>query len=162
MKDLELKITSADIHGCEEIALLLLECEGAGLEELRAHYARIGDILAANVAKLDLDEDIFHLAGFARCIGCQVLIVSGTRSGSPDDCWKPALHRKHPPFFRKQHGRNMSWSEVRPPDRQQAVMIRTVACILGERATFSAGAASLLEFQELQGLWTKADGIDRD
>lgn len=162
MNVLELKITSSDIHGVEEMVALLRECEGAALEELRERYARIGEILAANVARLGLDEDIFQLSAFARCFGCQVLIVSGTRSGDPDDCWRPALHRKHPPFVGKQDGQNMSWSEVRTPDGQQAVMIRTIACILGERASFAAGANSLLEFQESQRLWTEADTIDRD
>lgn len=162
MSELEVAtITAADIQGAEQIPALVRGCEGADVEQLRSRYLQIGDILATNVSRLELDEDILQLTGFARCVGCQV-IATEARAADIDACWRPALYRKHPPFLRKQGGRNMTWSEVRPPDRQQALMIRTLAAILGEKAAFKAGARAIIEFQDSQQLVTDADIIERE
>jgi hypothetical protein len=162
MNDLELTITAKDVDGAEDIAQLVRECEQASTEGLHLLYARIAGILSANVERLNLDEDIGHLAHFARCMACEAMSLDAQKKHFGGGCWSSDPLSPHPPFFRKRDGRNAPESEIRPPDRRQAVMLRTVAFILRYDSHYAKGAQALVQFQDSQGHWSEADIVDRD
>jgi hypothetical protein len=161
MKRQPVTLTRADVQGIEQIAQAVLECAHLDEAGVGIRYALVGELLLNNVRRLELDEDIEHLFGFARSIACELLSPSVRAIHFRGSCWEPGAWDKFPPFYRKIGGRNAPSSDVRPVEKQKIGMAGLLAQHLKKDPGFAPGAHALLEYEETHGLWTPEDFVDR-
>lgn len=153
-------LTGSDVQHLDRMQLALEECAHLADVELSARHALIGDLLLDNAMRLNLDEDISHLCGFARSAACEAMSAAVRDESFPHSCWGPSPWRKVPPFFAKIDGCNRASSDVRPAEKQKAAMVETFAEILRHDPLFAKGAQALISFTERHALWTSDDAFE--
>lgn len=156
---LRASITRDQLLYLAEIENTVLECEIAGDEEISERYSSIGDMLHANVTKLDLDENTMQIVDFAKRLAGEVSSSETRRHwfGS-DSCWEYYVHTSTPWLHKKIDGKNApsddEWLLRSVPD-QKIAMVDMALVVWDRDATLRTGARALRAYQDAHGLMQK-------
>lgn len=154
----EIVLTRSDLSSIDEISELIFSCGQKGDKDMANVYGRLCDLFAENVKRLNLDEDILNLSRFAVGMAMEVsefLLARGSR-------FSDARHWEWRPVTVKINGANAGRSDVRSWEKQAACMIDVLLHQLKSDELFREGADRLINYQELNQLWTAADEPDID
>ncbi|MDQ1812131.1 hypothetical protein RBA41_02335 [Massilia sp. CCM 9210] len=116
-----------------------------------ATYRLIADVLLRNIAKLDLDEDLYNLTRFAVGLTSEIspLLLSRESLGTQHWAWRPV--------YTKLAGTNSLGSDIRPQTKQVAAMMRALSVQLTRDPLYAAGAGALERYITRNQLWTAED-----
>ena len=144
-------LSRADVRHIDEIGNAVLECERLDDAEVGIRYRLIGDLIHANVTRLDLEEDTLQIVDIAKRIAGELV---GTRLRrywfDSDSCWDKWRPNHSPWFSRKIDGKNSEGDEymLRSIPDQKIAMVDMALVLLESDPTYRAGALALRKHQE--------------
>lgn len=147
---MEYLVQGSELLNLDALRNLILKF-GEDSDERDTLYSQISAILLANIAHLNLDEDLYNVTRFGVGLTSEIspLLLSRESLGTGHWAWRPVMT--------KVGGGNSKGSDVRPPEKQVAAMINAFAIQLPRDPLYQPGAEALGHYLEFKRLWTADD-----
>jgi hypothetical protein len=147
-------LTSKDLEDIDLIGVALLEC--ATLEDpgIAAHFASIGDLLVANIVRLDLERSDSSAVNLAVRVACELVAEEHRDDGfGCACCWEYRHPDREPHFYRRSetpdvYGRTYS-DDI---DEMKRHILTVLAARVRIDPRFRAAGNALLSYQERHDL----------